>query len=363
MRNRVISVAAVGGLGLLAAGGALAAGNYQISGSTLVQPAFNAWCVKIGGNFCTDSGGGSGAGITNFVNNTVDWAASDAPLGANDLATLNSKQRGAGVRYFVTLIGGIAVPTHFSGEKQAIKLSGPVIAGIFDGTIKKWNAPQITSLNKGVKLPNTTIVECVRGDSSGTSYNFTNYLSKVSRQFRAIVGPATKQPNWKGTLTSFGKGGSAEASCIQGTGNAIGYVDYANTVGVNKWVSLIQHYVGKKVYFTAPNPTTIANAAAQAAKVRGLSLQNPIGLQNALLQTGNAGAYPIALTSFLLSYQNYTKIHAARESASSQWAATQKFINYAISPKGQSALPGLHFAKIPAGWVNLDKSLERTVKP
>jgi phosphate transport system substrate-binding protein len=363
MRNRVIAVAAVGGLGLLAAGGALAAGNYTISGSTLVQPAFNAWCVKIGGNFCTDTGGGSGTGITNFENNTVDWADSDAPLAASDLATLNSKQRGAGVRYFVTLIGGIAVPTHFSGEKAPIKLSGPVIASIFDGKVTKWNNSAITSLNKGIKFPNATIVECVRGDSSGTSYNFTNYLGKVSSQFRSIVGPASKQPNWKGTLTSYGKGGPAEASCIQGTSNAIGYVDYANTVGVNKYISLIQHFVGKTAYYTAPNPTTIANAAAQAAKVKGVSLLNPIGLQNALLQTGNAGAYPIALTSFLLSYQNYTKIHAARESASAQWAATEKFINYAISSKGQSALPGLHFAKIPAGWINLDKSLEKTVTP
>ena len=93
MRNRVIAVAAVGGLGLLAAGGALAAGNYQISGSTLVQPAFNAWCVKIGGNFCTDSGGGSGTGITNFENNTVDWADSDAPLAATDVANLNKSSR------------------------------------------------------------------------------------------------------------------------------------------------------------------------------------------------------------------------------------------------------------------------------
>jgi len=363
MRNRVIAVAAAGGLGLLAAGGAFAAGNYQISGSTLVQPAFNAWCTHIGGNFCTDSGGGSGAGITNFEHNTSDWADTDAPLQATDVQALNAAQPGAGFRYFVTLIGGIAVPTHFSGETKPLNLSGTAIASIFDGHTTKWNSPIIASLNKGVKLPNATIVECVRGDSSGTSYNFSNYLAKVSSGFRTVVGPASKQPNWKGTTTTFGKGGGLEASCVQSTSNAIGYVDYANAVGVDQYVSKIAHTVKGKTYFTAPNPTTIANAAAQAAKVKGVSLSNPIGLQNALLNTQYAGAYPISLTSFLLSYKDYTKVHAARESTSAQWAATKKFINYAISPTGQNALPGLHFAKIPAGWVKLDKGLETTVKP
>jgi phosphate ABC transporter phosphate-binding protein len=362
MRNRVIACAAAGGIVLVAAGAAMAAGNYQVAGSTLVEPAFNAWCTHIGGNFCSDSGGGSGAGITDFVANTVDWADSDAPLSPANTGSLNSSQPGAGVRYFVTLIGGIAVPTHFNGETKAIKLTGPVIADIFDGSVTKWNASQITKLNKGVKFPSSTIVECVRGDSSGTSYNFTNYLATASPSFKKKVGPASKTPNWGGTHTTFGTGNGAEASCIQGTSNAIGYVDFANTVGVNNYLSAIGHVVGKKTYYTTPSIATIAAAAAQAAHTK-VSLTNPITLQNALLDTKASNAYPISLTSFLLAYKDYAKVHAARESASAQWTATKKFINYAISPTGQKQLKALHFATLPAGWINLDKGLEKTVKP
>ncbi len=362
LRNRLIACAATGGIVLVAAGAAVASGNYQIAGSTLVKPAFNAWCVDIGGNFCTDSGGGSGTGVTDFINNTVDWADSDAPLKTSQISSLNSAQPGAGYRYFVTLIGGIAVPTHFNGETKAIKLTGNVIADIFDATVTKWDAHQISSLNPGVTFPNSTIVLCVRGDSSGTSFNFTNYLGKVSSAFVRLVGPASNTPNWRGTHTTFGTGGGLEASCVQSTSNAIGYVDYANTVGVDKYLTAVGHVYKHATYYTAPSTATIAAAAAQAAKAK-VSLTNPLGIQNALLNTAGKSAYPISLTSFLLSYHNYTKVHAARESTSAQWAATKKFINYAISPTGQSKLHALDFATLPAGWINLDKGLEKTVTP
>lgn len=361
MRNRLIAGAAVGGVALAAASGALASGGYTISGSTLVEPAFNTWCTHIGGNYCTDIGGGSGTGATDFASNTVDWADSDAPLNATQIAALNKAQPGAGVNYYVTLIGGIAIPTHFNGESKAIRLNGPVVADIFDGKITKWNSSAITKLNPGVKFPSSTIVECVRGDSSGTSFNFTNYLNKVSPAFGKIVGAPSETPNWKGTTTTYGKGGGLEASCVQGTANAIGYVDFSNTVGVDKYLAAMGHTVGTKVYYTLPNPTTFAQAAAQAAKTK-VSLTNPVSFQNALLAGKATGAYPITLTSFLLGYQNYAKVHAARESAASQWAATEKFINYAISSKGQSLLKGDHFAVLPSGWIKLDQAREKTVK-
>ena len=365
MRNRVIACAATGGIVLVAASAALASGssNNLIVGSTLVEPAFNAWCVNIGGSFCSDAGGGSGAGDTAFENNTADWADSDAPMTPSQIATLNHDQPGAGYRYFLTLIGGITVPTNFSGEKAAIKLTGPVVADIFDGAVTKWNAKQITSLNPGVKFPSATIVECVRSDSSGTSWNFSNYLARSSKNFAKTVGTASETPNWKGTFEGA-KGNGGVASCVSGGSNTIGYVDYANTVGVDKYLSKLGHVVHKKTYYTLPNPTTIAAAAATAAKVRGLSLtKNPVGFQDALLNAPSSGAYPIGVTSFLLAYQNYTKIHSSRVSSAAQWAATKKFINYAISTKGQGELKASHFAKLPAGWITLDKGLEKTVKP
>jgi phosphate transport system substrate-binding protein len=360
MRNRVMAVAAVGGLGLLAAGGAFAASsNNLIVGSTFIQPAFNTWCVHIGHSFCTDSGGGSGAGINSFKNDTADWEASDAPL----LPTDNTGfVKSAGFRYFVTAVGGVAVPTNFSGEKKAIKLDGGTLASIFDGKITKWNAKQITALNPGVKFPSSTIVECVRGDSSGTSFVFSNYLARVNGTFAHVVGTASKKPAWKGTVTSFGTGSGLEASCVHSTSNSIGYVELATTIGTNKFLSLLGHKFKGKIYWTGPSSAALTAASVVASKEHGVSLTNASAIQNGLLNTPSAGSYPIAATTFLLAYGNYSHL-TAHGGGASQWAAVKKFINYAISAKGQNLLPGIHFAKLPPAWVKLDQAQEKTVTP
>ncbi len=360
MRNRVVAASAVGGLGLLAAGGAFAAtSNNLIVGSTFIQPAFNTWCTHIGHSFCTDSGGGSGAGITAFKNDTADWEATDAPLAPTDIT---GYVKSHGFRYFVTAIGGVSVPTNFSGEKKAIKLDGGTIASIFDGRITKWNAKQITALNPGVKFPNATIVECVRGDSSGTSYVFSNYLARVNGTFAHIVGPASKRPAWKGTITSFGTGNGLESACVAGTKNSIGYVELATAVGSNKYLSLIGHKYKGKIYWTAPSSAALTSAATVASKEHGVSLTNGSAIQNGLLNTPSATSYPIAATTFLLAYGNYSNL-SAHGGGAGQWAAVKKFINFAISSKGQNLLPGIHFAKLPAAWVKLDQAQEKTVKP
>ena len=360
MRNRVMAVAAVGGLGLLAAGGAFAASsNNLIVGSTFIQPAFNTWCVHIGGNFCTDAGGGSGAGINAFKNDTADWEASDAPL----LPTDNTGfVKSAGFRYFVTAIGAVSVPTNFSGEKKVIKLDGGTLASIFDGQVRKWNAKQITALNPGVKFPNATIVECVRGDSSGTSYVFSNYLARVSGAFAHIVGPGSKKPAWKGTVTSYGTGNGLVSACVKGTPNSIGYVELATAIGSNKYMSLIGHKYKGKVYWTAPSSAALLAAANVASKEHGVSLTNATAIQNGLLNTPSASSYPIAATTFLLAYGNYSHL-TAHGGGAAQWAAVKKFINFAIGTKGQNLLPGIHFAKLPAAWVKLDQAQEKTVTP
>jgi phosphate transport system substrate-binding protein len=360
MGNRAIAVAAVGGLGLLAAGGAFAASsNNLIVGSTAIQPAFNTWCVHIGGSFCTDSGGGSGAGITAFKNDTADWEASDAPLAPTDIT---GHIKSNGYRYFVPAIWGVSVATNFAGEKTPIHLDGGTIASIFDGQITKWNAKQITALNPGVKFPNATIVECVRGDGSGTSYVFSNYLARVNGTFLKTVGPASKKPLWKGTITSYGTGNGLESACVNGTKNSIGYVELATAVGSNKYLALIGHKYKGKVYWTAPTSASVAAAASVAATEHGVSLKNPSAMQNGLLNTPSKSAYPIAATTFLLAYANYSGL-TAHGGGAGQWAAVKKFINFAISAKGQKYLPGIHYAKLPAAWIKLDQAQELTVKP
>jgi phosphate transport system substrate-binding protein len=356
----VVAVSAVGGLGLLAAGGAFASSsNNLIVGSTAIQPAFNVFCTHIGGSFCTDSGGGSGAGITAFKNDTADWEASDAPLQATDIT---GYVKSNGYRYFVPAIWGITVATNFSGEKKPIRLQGGTLASIFDGQITKWNNAQITSLNPGVKFPNKTIVECVRGDSSGTSYNFSNYLARANGTFLKTVGPASKKPAWKGTVTSYGTGNGLESACVNGTANSIGYVELATAIGSNKYLALIGHKYKGKVYYTAPTFNSVAAAASVAATEHGVSLTNIPAMQNSLENTASPIAYPIAATTVILTYANYSTLHAHGGGAS-QWAAVKKFINFAISAKGQNLLPKAHYAKLPAAWIKLDQAQELTVKP
>ena len=360
MRNRATAVAAVGGLGLLAAGGAFAASsNNLIVGSTAIQPAFNVLCKHIGGNFCTDSGGGSGAGITAFKNDTADWEASDAPLLSTDIT---GYVKSHGYRYFVPAIWGVTVATHFNGETKPIRLDGGTLASIFDGQINRWNAKQITSLNPGIKFPNATIVECVRGDSSGTSYVFSNFLARVNGTFLKTVGPASKRPAWKGTITSYGTGNGLESACVNGTSNSIGYVELATAVGSNKYLAAMGHKYKGKVYYTPPTFSAVAAAATAASKEHGVSLTNIPAVQNGLLNTPSATAYPIAATTVILTYANYSGL-SAHGGGAAQWAAVKKFINFAISAKGQNLLPGAHYAKLPAAWIKLDQAQLKTVKP
>jgi len=360
MRNRAIAATAVGGLGLLAAGGAFASSsNNLIVGSTAIQPLFNVLCTHMGGNFCTDSGGGSGAGITALKNDTADWEASDAPLQPSDITGFVKKN---GYRYFVPAIWGITVATHFNGEKAPIRLDGGTIASIFDGQITKWNAKQIAALNPGVKLPSATIVECVRGDSSGTSYTFSNYLARSSGTFLKLVGPASKKPNWKGTHTTFGTGNGSESACVNGQSNSIGYIELATAIGSNKYLASIGHKYKGKVYWTPPTFNSIAAAASVAATEHGVSLTNLPAMQNGLLNTASKTAYPIAATTVIMTYANYSTL-TAHGGGASQWAAVKKFINFTISAKGQNLLPGAHYAKLPAAWIKLDQAQLKTVKP
>jgi len=156
-------------------------GSLNASGSTFVQPFFSAAFYKYTGlnqalqvNY---QGVGSGAGITAFQSGTVAFAASDVPMAAADLAKMPANS--GPVVQVPDILGGVAVAYNLPGVSTRIKLDGPTLAGIFDGTITTWNASQITALNPGVNLPSHAITPEVRADSSGTTYIFTDYLKSA----------------------------------------------------------------------------------------------------------------------------------------------------------------------------------------
>jgi phosphate transport system substrate-binding protein len=350
MRNRLIATTAVGGLALAAAVPAMASLG---GGASFPNLAYSAWCAN--SHLCSYSSVGSGAGITGFQNGTYDWSASDAPLASSDIATLQSKQPGQGVKYQATLLGGIAVPTHINGVNKTLKLTGGTLAGIFDGSITKWNAKSIANTNPGVRLPNATIIECVRQDSSGTSYNFSNFLGKNSSTFLRSVG-VSKTPNWSGTIQK-GLKNPGVAACVQSNNNSIGYVDLGDGINAGlKNFSKVGHTTKVKVHgkyktvvqFVAPGAASI-QAAGNSSK---LNVTNATALQLALLSSSNPNAYPITITTFVLAYAHYN--NPGLSNGAGKLTATKQFLNYAYGP-GQNQLAQFHFVKLPAALLKLEK--------
>ena len=191
------------------------------AGSTFVYPAMARWSAEYeakGFPKVHYRSIGSGAGIAQIRAGTVDFAASDAPLKPDELAK-------ARLRQFPLVIGGIVPVVHISGIKAGdLKLTGRLLADIFLGKTKKWNDPEIVKLNPGLTLPAAGIIVAHRTDGSGTTFNWANYLSKASDEWRTKIGEGTAVA-WP--TGAGGKGNEGVAALVAQTPNSIGYVEYA----------------------------------------------------------------------------------------------------------------------------------------
>ena len=191
------------------------------AGATFPYPIYAKWAEsykKASGNGLNYQSIGSGGGIKQIKAKTVDFGASDMPLKAEELET-------EGLLQFPAIMGGVVPVINLEGIKPGqMKLTGDVIAAIYLGKITKWNAPEIAALNPGVKLPADDITVVHRADGSGTSFLFTDYLSKVNAEFKTTVGAGTAV---KWPLGVGGKGNEGVAANVQRIKGAIGYVEYA----------------------------------------------------------------------------------------------------------------------------------------
>ncbi len=195
---------------------------------------------------------GSGAGIKQIKSKTVDFGASDAPLKDEELAA-------DGLIQFPTVIGGVVPVVNIAGIAPGkLKLTGPVLGDIYLGKITKWNDPAITALNAGLALPDAAIAVVRRADGSGTSFNFTNYLSKVNPEWKTKVGEGTAV-NWP--TGAGGKGNEGVSAFVQRLPNSIGYVEYAYAKQNKMAFTLLQNQAGT---FVAPDDETFKAAAANA---------------------------------------------------------------------------------------------------
>jgi phosphate transport system substrate-binding protein len=301
------------------------------AGSTLVAPLMAQWApdyASKAGVTITYGPVGSGGGIDAITSRTVDFGASDAPL-SSDQATACK-----GCVQIPWALAATVVTYHVSGVPNKLKLTGDVLAKIFNGDITSWDDPAITSLNSGVNLPGTHITPIYRSDGSGDSFVFSSYLSAVSPDWKSNVGAST-QP-------SFPAGQGAEknsgvAAAVQSTDGAIGYVAVSYIAADSLDEALIQNQAGNY-----PEPSTDAISAAAAA-ASGIQPDGSIPLVNP--PASAADAYPLSTYSYAIVPKQSPKA-----------AALKKFFTYAITD-GQTFGPDLGFPGLPSSVVSHDKQV------
>lgn len=267
---------------------------------------------------------GSGGGIRQFSDGTVDFGASDAPMSDSAIAAISGN-----VLHIPTVLGG-DVPTYNLPEvKEILRFTPDVLADIFLGKITKWSDARIAAANPGVKLPDADIVVVHRSDGSGTTFIWTDYLSKISPEWASKVGKGTSV-NWPVGLG--GKGNEGVTATVRQTPGAIGYVELGYAM-INKLpAGAVRNKAGK---FVAPTLESITAAAAGAMREMGpttdfrVSITNPDGDQ----------AYPIASFTWLLIRRQYSDAAKAGELV--------KFVWWAVT-EGQGRAAALGYAPLPA---------------
>lgn len=230
---------------------------------------------------------GSGGGIRQVTEGTVDFGASDGPMNDTQIGDFKTK-RGTDVLHFPTVMGAVVPIYNLPGVATALKFTPAAIAGIYLGTITKWNDPALTGPNKGVSLPNSDIVVVHRSDGSGTSYVFTDYLSKISPAWKEKVG-TNSSPNWP-----VGLGGAQNAGVaglVKQTTGAIGYVELVYAVQNTIAFGSVQNAAGEFVSASLAGVT--AAAAAAAANM-------PDDFRASITNASAKTAYPIASFTWLL---------------------------------------------------------------
>lgn len=319
MRKILILAAATIGLS-----GVAQAADITGAGATFPFPIYAKWAeaykkdTGVGLNYQSI---GSGGGIRQIKAKTVAFGATDAPLKGEDLTK-------DGLIQFPTVMGGVVPAINIAGvEPGKLKLTGQLIAEIYLGDIKKWNDPKIAALNADLKLPDANINPVYRSDGSGTTYVFTDYLSRVSAEWKTKMG-ANQSVQW--AVGIGGKGNEGVSASVKQVANSIGYVEYAYAKQNKLAYALVQNADGQ---FPAPEDKAFQAAAANAnwseAPGFGISLNNQKG----------ATAWPITSATFILVY--------AKPEKPEDTQAALKFFDWAYKNGDQLAL-GIDYVPLPA---------------
>ncbi|OFZ18446.1 MAG: phosphate ABC transporter substrate-binding protein PstS [Bdellovibrionales bacterium GWB1_55_8] len=275
---------------------------------------------------------GSGGGIRQFTEGTIDFGASDAPMTDEQLAKLAQP-----AFHIPTVLGAVVLTYHVPGTSTGLKLTPDVLADIFLGKLTKWNDPRLTKLNPGVSFPDTPILVAHRSDGSGTTGIFTDYLSKVSPEWKKKVGQGTAV---KWPVGLGGKGNEGVTGLVKQTPGAIGYVELIYAENSKLPYASVQNAAG---HFTLPSMKSVSAAAAGALKTMPgdfrVSITNPPGKDS----------YPISGFTYLLVHQTVS---------GAKGRTLVEFLEWAVSD-GQKLAEPLSYAPLPH---SLAKKVEATIK-
>jgi phosphate transport system substrate-binding protein len=281
---------------------------------------------------------GSGGGVQQFTENTVDFGASDAPL------TPEEATNKPGTVHIPETIGSVVAAYNLPGvPDKGLKLTGPILADIYLGKITKWNDPRIAELNPDLSLPDADIITAHRSDGSGTTFVWTDYLSAISPEWNSTVGTG-KSVQWPTGIGAPGNEGVANA--IRGSENTIGYVELAYALTTGMPYAYIQNQAGNFV-----EPTLASTEAAVAASATNLPAGSASWDNVTLVNAPGADSYPITSFSYLLLNKEMADNPSMTQAKAT---ALLNFIKWAIT-EGQQFAPELEYAPLPDNVVKLNQ--------
>ena len=308
------------------------------AGATFPLPFYHVVFEQFGqvnGDQVAYGGIGSGGGVRNLRDKIVDFAGSDAYLSDKEMAEM------APVVHIPTCMGAVVVAYNLDGVDE-LKLTGELVADIFAGEVKMWNDARLAELNPDAKLPNEPIIPVYRSDGSGTTFVFTDYLTKVSPMWASKYG-AGKSVNF-----SFGqaaKGNPGVAGVIKQTKNTIGYVGSEYAFAQNIPYASIQNQRGE---FVLPSSATISAAA---------SGEIPVDTRCSITNADAVGAYPISTFTWIIIYKEQNYSDRTKEQA----IATLDLLKYILSDEAQGITSEVHYAPLPAKAKELSMTNLKTV--
>jgi phosphate transport system substrate-binding protein len=336
MKRSLLVVTAILGLVVPAAAQTLTG-----AGATFPNPIYTKWFDsynKKTGVQINYQSIGSGGGIRQFTEGTVDFGATDGPMNESQIAAVN-----ANVLHIPTVVGAVVVTYNLpSLGATKLKFDGNTLTDIFMGRITKWNDPKIAALNSGVKLPDTDLIVVHRSDGSGTTYVFTDYLNKFSREWKDKVGYATSV-NWPVGLG--GKGNEGVTQQVKQVEGALGYVELIYAISNKLPYAEIKNASGN---YIDPSLESVTSAAA------GMKLPKDTDFRVSITNAPGPQAYPIASFTWLLVKKDNKDPAKAK--------LIRDFLVWMVTPEAQKMAAELHYAPLPDPVVSLVQARLPTLK-